>query len=301
MFQGKVQGKVQGLVRNDKKGKGASADALSSPSAGYGDTEIERRTELAEGKRLAGLKAIVTGGGQGIGEAISKTFAREGAWVIIPDLNLKAGERVASEIQEEGGKARAIQADVTRFQEVKEMLKTALDWAGTIDVLVNNAGGLNRYSPITEVSEEEWDRIMTVNLRSVFLCSQAVAKHMMEKQKGRIINIGSIAGSGPNPFAVSYLPYGTAKAGVIGFTKHLANELGPYGITVNTLSPSTTITPGSRKFRNEETYQKIADQTPMKRLVEPQDIAEAAVFLASDESRHITGVNLNVNAGALMI
>jgi NAD(P)-dependent dehydrogenase (short-subunit alcohol dehydrogenase family) len=256
---------------------------------------------MVAGKKLMGLKAIVTGGAQGIGEAIAKTLALDGARVAIADINLQSGQRVASEIEKAGGAAWAVRADLTNRQEVTEMVKKVLDRCGDIDILVNNAGGLNKYSPVSEIEEEEWDRIMAVNLKSSFLCSQAVARHMIERRKGKIINIGSIAGSAPNPYAVSYLPYGVAKAGVIVMTKYLAKELGPYGITVNTVSPSTTITPGSRKFRNDEAYQKIADQSPMRHLVEPRDIAEAVLFLASESSRYVTGVNLNVNAGALMI
>jgi NAD(P)-dependent dehydrogenase (short-subunit alcohol dehydrogenase family) len=256
---------------------------------------------MVAGKKLSGSKAIVTGAAQGIGESIAKTFAREGASVLVADINLKGAEQVASEIEKAGGTAWAIQADVTRSQEVKDMVKKVLDRWGAIDILVNCVGGFFRFSPITEVPEEEWDKIMVLNLRGTFLCSQAVAKHMMDRRKGRIINIASMGGLGPNPYAASYLPYGTAKAGVIGFTKHLAKELGPYGITVNTISPSTTVTPRVAKVRDAESLKKIADQNPMKHLVEPEDSAEAALFLASEESRHVTGLNLNVNAGAVMI
>ena len=181
------------------------------------------------------------------------------------------------------------------------MVKKVLDRWGAIDILVNCVGGFFRFSPITEVPEEEWDKTMVLNLKGTFLCSQAVAKHMMDRRKGRIINIASMGGLGPNPYAASYLPYGTAKAGVIGFTKHLAKELGPYGITVNTISPSTTVTPRVVKVRDAESLKKIAEQNPMKCLVEPEDSAEAALFLASEESRHVTGLNLNVNAGTMMI
>jgi 3-oxoacyl-[acyl-carrier protein] reductase len=256
---------------------------------------------MVAGKKLAGSKAIVTGAAMGIGEAIAKTFAREGASVLIADINLQAAEQVASEIEKAGGTAWAMQADVTRPQEVKDMVRKVLDRWGAVDILVNCVGGFFRFSPITEVSDEEWDKIMVLNLKGTFLCSQAVAKHMMDRRKGRIINIASMGGLGPNPYAVSYLPYGTAKAGVIGFTKHLAKELGPYGITVNTISPSTTVTPRVAKVRDAESLKRLAEQNPMKHLVEPEDSAEAALFLASEASRNITGVNLNVNAGTLMV
>ena len=194
----------------------------------------------------------------------------------------------------------AIQADATRSQEVAGMVKGVLDRWRTIDILVNGVGGFFRFAPILEIPEEEWDRVIVLNLKSTFLCSQAVAKTMMERKKGRIINIASLGGLGPNPYAPSYLPYGSAKAGVIGFTKHLAKELGPYGITVNAISPSTALSPRVKKVRDPETLKKIAAMNPMGHLIEPQDCAEAALFLASQESRYITGVNLNVNAGTLM-
>jgi NAD(P)-dependent dehydrogenase (short-subunit alcohol dehydrogenase family) len=262
---------------------------------------IKNGKETGMAGRLAGAKAIVTGSAQGIGEAIARVFAREGASVVIADLNLQGGEQIAAEIQKQGGTAWAIQVDVTRSPEVNAMVQKVLDRWGAIDILVNCAGGFHRFAPIVDVSEDEWDRIMVLNLKTVFLCSQAVAPHMMAKKKGRIINIASMAGLGPNPYALSYLPYGTAKAGVIAFSKHLAKELGPYGITVNTISPSTTATPRVVKVRDAASLQKIAEQNPMKELVEPQDSAEAALYLASNEARHITGLNLNVNAGTLMI
>ena len=241
----------------------------------------------------------MTAAAQGIGEAIARTFAREGASVAIVDVNLAGAKQVAAEIEAVGGSSLAIQADATRFQEVTNMAKMVLDRWGAIDILVNAVGGFFRFAPILEIPEEEWDRVIVLNMKSTFLCSQAVAKTMMEKKKGRIINIASLGGVGPNPYASSYLPYGAAKAGVIGFTKHLAKDLGPYGITVNAVSPSTALTPRVKKVRDPESLKKIASMNPMGHLIEPQDCAEAVLFLASAESRYITGVNLNVNAGTV--
>jgi len=256
---------------------------------------------MAKTKQLSGSKAIVTGAAQGIGEAIARVLAREGASVVLADINLEGAKGVASEIEKSGGTAWAFQVDVTRRQEVTGMVQQVLDRWGAVDILVNNAGGFFRFSSILEIPEEEWDRVMALNVKSTFLCSQAVAKQMMERKKGRIINIASMAGLGPHPHAPTYLPYGTAKAGVIAFTKHLARELGPYGVTVNTISPSTAATPRVKKVRDAESLKKIASMNPMGRLVEPEDVAEAALFLASEEARSITGVNLNVNAGTVMV
>ena len=250
---------------------------------------------------LSGEKAIITGAAQGIGEAIGNIFARAGACIAIADLNINGAKQVASALEKLGSSVMAIEVDVTQQSEVVNMVNTVLDRWGTIDVLVNNAGGFFKFSPILEVTEQDWDQIIALNLKSVFLCCQAVVKHMMERHKGRIINIASQAGIGPNPFAPSYLPYGTAKAGVIGFTKLLARELGPYGITVNTVSPGTTLTPRVKKVRDPQSIKKITEMNPMRHMVEPGDIAEAVLFLASGKARYVTGINLNVNAGAMMV
>ena len=251
--------------------------------------------------RLSGATAIVTAAGQGLGEAIAKTFAREGARVAVVDINLPEAKRVGAEIEAAGGSALVLQADVTQSREVTAMVKAVVDRWGTVDILLNGAGGFHRLAPITDISEEEWDRVINLNLKTAFLCTKAVAGIMIEKKKGRIISIASGAGVGPNPYAPSYLPYGAGKAGLIGFTKLLARDIGVYGITANTISPGTTLTPRVRKVRDAASIEKIKAQNPMRCLVEPEDTAEAALFLASDEARYITGINLNVNAGNLIV
>ncbi len=251
--------------------------------------------------RLSGSTAIVTAAGQGLGEAIAKIFAREGAAVAVVDINLPEAQRVGAEIEAAGGSALVVKADVTRSQEVAAMVKAVVDRWGTVDILVNGAGGFDRLAPITDISEEEWDRVINLNLKTAFLCTKAVAGIMIERKKGRIISIASGAGVGPNPYAPSYLPYGAGKAGLIGFTKLLARDIGMYGITANTISPGTTLTPRVRKVRDAASIEKIKAQNPMRCLVEPEDTAEAALFLASDAACHITGINLNVNAGNLIV
>jgi len=251
--------------------------------------------------KLSGSTAIVTAAGQGLGEAIAKTFAREGAAVAVVDINLPEAQRVGAEIEAAGGSALVLQADVTQSREVTAMVKAVVDRWGTVDILVNGAGGFHRFAPITDISEEEWDRVIDLNLKTAFLCTKAVAGIMMEKKKGRIISIASGAGVGPNPYAPSYLPYGAGKAGLIGFTKLLARDIGVYGITANTISPGTTLTPRVRKVRDAASVEKIKAQNPMRCLVEPEDTAAAALFLASDAARYITGINMNVNAGNLIV
>jgi 3-oxoacyl-[acyl-carrier protein] reductase len=255
---------------------------------------------MAQQGRLAGHVAIVTAGGQGIGEAVAKTFAREGARVAVVDLNRAEAERVAGEIAATSAEAFALEVDATKTAAVEDMVKKVLDRWGTVDILVNAAGGFHRLAPITDITDEEWDKVITVNLKSTFICSRAVAPTMIARKKGRIINIASGSGIAPNPYAPTYLPYGAAKAGVINFTKVLGRDLGQYGITVNAISPGTTATPRVVKVRDAESMKRIAEQNPMRCLVQVEDSAEAALYLASPEARYVTGVNLNVNAGNLM-
>ena len=247
--------------------------------------------------RLSGRTAIVTGASAGIGEAIAMTFAREGAAVAVVGRNPAQAERVAAEIEAAGGSALAIQADVTRADDVDAMVEAVMKRWGTIDILVNGVGGWVKLAPVTEIPEGEWDRVITLNLKSAFLCIRAVAKVMIERKKGRIINIGSQSGSAPNLVTDSNLPYAAGKGALLVLTRHLAKQLGPYGITVNAVSPGTTLTERVKKVWDAETVAKKAAINPLKCLVEPQDSADAVLFLASDEGRHVTGVNLNVNAG----
>jgi 3-oxoacyl-[acyl-carrier protein] reductase len=210
-------------------------------------------------------------------------------------------QRVAADIEAAGGSALAVQADVTRAQDVREMVNTVNARWGGIDILVNGVGGFSSHGSILELSESDWDEVITLNMKTAFLCAQAVAGYMMEKHHGRIINIGSQAATAPSPGSNSFLPYAAAKAGLIGFTKHLAKQLGPYGVTVNAVSPSTTLTPRARKNRDAASIARMKSENPMKTLIEVEDTAEAVLFLASNEARYITGVNLNVNAGTLIV
>jgi NAD(P)-dependent dehydrogenase (short-subunit alcohol dehydrogenase family) len=255
---------------------------------------------MAPNGRLAGLISIVTGASQGIAEGIAKTFAREGAAVAIASTNLPEAQRVGKEIETAGGSVLVVKTDVTRADQVTTLVQAVLERWGTIDILVNGVGGFHGMAPITEITEEQWDAVINLNLKSAFLCAKAVAPVMMEKKSGRIINIASQSGIGPNPHAPSYLPYGAAKAGMIGFSKHLAKQLGQYSITVNTVSPGTTVTPRVLKVRDKESLTKIAALNPLNRLLEPEDTAEAVLFLATREARSITGINMSVNAGTLI-
>jgi NAD(P)-dependent dehydrogenase (short-subunit alcohol dehydrogenase family) len=256
---------------------------------------------MAEQKGLSGQVAIVTGAAGGLGAPIAKALAREGGAVAVADVDLQGARKVESEILGSGGSAFAVRVDATQAGQVAEMVRKVLDQRGAIDILVNCAGGFQKFSPLSDIAEQEWDEVVALNLKSVFLCCQAVIKPMMERQKGKIVNIASRAGVAPNPGGPDYLPYGAAKAGVMGFTRLLASQVGPHGIRVNAISPSTVLTERVRRLRDPESLQQIAKTAPLRHLVEPQDIAEAVLFLVSEGSRFITGINLNVNAGNFMI
>lgn len=243
--------------------------------------------------------AIVTGGGGGIGRAISLRLARAGARVVVSDIDGIQGERVVKEAGEQGGEAIALRADVTRAQQVEEMVQRSLEAFGTIDILVNNAGYGRPIPSLLDLTEEEWDRSIALNLKSVFLCSRAVLKVLLAKKAGKIVNISSLAGRSTSTIAGA--DYTAAKAGVLGFTRHLARELAPYGIQVNAVCPGPTDTRLVRGELSQSEIDAIAGRIPMRRLGNPEDVAGAVAFLVSTDADYITGVALDVNGGLLMI
>jgi NAD(P)-dependent dehydrogenase (short-subunit alcohol dehydrogenase family) len=263
--------------------------------------------------RLSGKVAVVTGGGSGIGRGIVLAMAREGADVAIPDIQVLNAEKVAGEVKALGRKCLATKCDVTSAADVKVMLDRTREALGQIDVLVNNAGmAAPPGMPFTNNTEDDWDRTFAVNTKSVFLTCKAIAPYFIERKAGRIINIASIAG----PIsAVTMPPYSVAKMGVITFTRVVAKELAPHGITVNAICPGVLWTdfwqklaahiaetnPAFRGLTARQVFEKrVADLIPMKREQTPEDIGWAAVFLASDEARNITGQALNVDGGVVM-
>jgi NAD(P)-dependent dehydrogenase (short-subunit alcohol dehydrogenase family) len=239
--------------------------------------------------------AIVTGAGGGMGQVIALKLAQEGAVVVLNDIIQEALNKVNDQMGALGLKVMAVTADITNSQEVRQMIKTALDKFGTVDILVNVAGGSGRERGyFHEIPEKTWDSVIDVNLKGTLLCSQAVIEHMIQKRKGKIINIGSV--SGMIGSSVGMTPYSAAKAGVIGFTKSLAKELGPYGINVNCISPGPIATQLLLRH-GEETVKKLEGFTYLKRLGKPEDIANMVVFLASDEANYITGQNYAICGG----
>jgi len=241
--------------------------------------------------RLKGRVAIVTGGGGGIGKATCLTFAREGADIVIPEVNITNAEAVATEITALGRRCRVIETDVADGESVRTMVNTTLDEFGKIDILVNNAG-IFSYTRIEACTEAEWDRMMDVNLKGPFLCSQAAMEPMKARKFGRIINLGSLAGQVGG--LVASAPYSASKAGVMCLTKSLARVLGEYGITVNSIAPGVAATEMAKN------HPDMTDQIPLGRVADASEIASAILFLASEEGRYVTGATLDVNGGIRM-
>ena len=239
--------------------------------------------------------AIVTGGGGGIGGAIVRRFSREGAKVAVVDIDTETAKAAVAELTAQGADAMATVADVTRKQSVGQMVQSTLDRWGRIDVLVNVAGGAER-KPVVEMTATDWDRVVDMNLKSAFLCSQAALPAMLKQQYGKIVNISSIYGFTGNATRSSYA---AAKAGVAAFTKSLALEVIHDGINVNAVAPGRVTTPRVRNRYSDEAWAAAVAQVPMGRAGTPEEIASAVLFLASDENKYITGQTIHVNGAWL--
>ncbi len=255
---------------------------------------------MSEENKLNSKVAVITGAAQGLGEAIAKEFARQAAKVILVDIDAKEIKRVKFEIENEQLVADIFITDVCNSKAVNQTFKDILKKYKKIDILVNGVGGFHKFDKLTDIDDSEWHKVIDTNLNSAFYCTRAVMESMEKNKFGRIINISSGAGIAPNPHAPSYVPYGAAKAGLLGMTKLLARDAGEYGITVNAIAPGTALTPRVKRVRNEESIRNIAQMNPMKNLIEPIDCAKAALFLASEDARYVTGITMMVNAGNLI-
>jgi NAD(P)-dependent dehydrogenase (short-subunit alcohol dehydrogenase family) len=249
--------------------------------------------------RLSGKRALVTGGGGGIGSAIAHLFAAEGAHVTIADVDEQAARDVAQAVRERGGRAQAVRADVGDPGEVRQMVERAVAEHGPLDVLVNNAGVLrlraNRLDAILQVDDTDWDWMMTVNLKSTFLCCQAVIPQMLERG-GVILNVASSAARVGG--ARGWVSYPASKGGVVALTIDLARKLAPHGIRVNALAPGYIETTLTINYSEDE-KQKFSVGCPMGRPGRPEEVASAALFLCSDESSYVTGQILAVDGGSV--
>ncbi len=242
--------------------------------------------------------AIITGGARGIGRQIALTFAREGADIIIADV--LEMEPVVREIKELGRQAITVKTDISKKEEVANLLEKTVAHFGQVDILVNNAG-ITRRATVLEMTEEDWDCVLEVNLKGVFLCTQAAAKHMVHRRYGKIVNIASIAGLVGASLPWIAVNYAVSKAGVIRFTKSCSKELGPYGINVNAIAPGLVLTEIHFTSRSAEQAQDFRDEElkamPMGRAGTPQDIANIALFLSSDDASLITGQTIVADGG----
>jgi 3-oxoacyl-[acyl-carrier protein] reductase len=249
--------------------------------------------------------AIVTGGSKGMGRGIAVRFAAEGCAVVVADIDKKMADETIVEVSGTGQKGLAIECDITKNDQVKATVEKTLNAFGKVDILVNNAGGLGSAPPIEEMTEEEWDRVINLNLKGVFLFSKYVIAQMKERRYGKIINISTIGAIQPPQHS---LHYHTAKAGVIGFTLDLANVVARFNINVNVILPGPIKThfydPFTRNMTEEQKeglFRFLSTKVPLQRVGMPEDIAQAALFLASDASSFITGQQLNVAGGVPLL
>lgn len=246
--------------------------------------------------RFENKTVIITGAGQGIGRAYAQEFAKAGAAVVVADLNIEKAQAVAAEIQAENGQALAVKVDVSDDKSTAEMVAQAVKAFGTVDVLINNAAIFStlKMKPFEEIDADEWDFVMGVNARGVFNCIKAVSPFMKQQQSGKIINISSsVVVTG----RANYAHYVASKGAVVALTRALATELGEYCINVNAISPHGIVTEVPRDTIRPEQWDAIIAAQTLKRKGDVSDMIGATMFLASDESKYITGQTLNVDAG----
>lgn len=251
------------------------------------------------GPRFTGKVAIVTGAGRGVGRQIALDLAAEGARVVLNDIRRASIEAVAEEISGTGGEALPIVADISKSDEVDEMVRQAVEHFGTVDLLVNNAGILQMKQPLETVTNEDWDRMMGVNLNGAFYCMRAVLPIMKEKNYGRIVNVSSSAGRSTSANGGAH--YTVSKAAILGLSRHAARENACYNIRINAVAPSSLNTDMALEAVGAEHLEKSKSQIPVGRLGAPGDVSPTVLFLLSDEVGFITGATLDINGGLLMI
>jgi 3-oxoacyl-[acyl-carrier protein] reductase len=240
--------------------------------------------------------AVVTGGGSGIGRATSVLLSQEGAKVVIADIQTEAAERVAGEIRNQNGEVAMVTVDVTQKESVQQMVEESMKMYGRVDILVNIVGGSSPKS-VLEMSDADWDRVINLNLKSVFLCCRAVLPVMAKQHYGKIANFSSAQAFSGSATRANYT---AAKAGVVGFSKSLALEVVGHGINVNVIAPGMVETERIRAMFSDDEWKKLTSTRPMGRAVLPEEVARAALFLVQDAQASITGQTLHVNGGAFM-
>ncbi|MDE0188815.1 MAG: glucose 1-dehydrogenase [bacterium] len=247
--------------------------------------------------RLDDKVAIITGGATGMGRAASVLFAREGARVTVADRNVPEGRRTVRMVEDIGGEGLFVETDVSKANQVSNMVEQTVRHFGTLDVLVNNAGVAIKTPPLAEVSELLWDLTLDTNLRGVFLCTKYAVPHMIGR-RASIVNVSSGAGMNPTPHAV---PYGVSKAGVIQLTLTTSAQYAPQGVRCNVIVPGSVDTPQARGTSGSaEQFDRISSRIAVGRIGTPQDIASLMLFLASDESSYISGAAIKIDGGGLV-
>lgn len=253
--------------------------------------------------RLRGKVAIVTGASQGIGRDIAELFASEGASVALGARKKTQLDEVANSIVAKGGKAIGIGTDISKEEEVKNLVQKTVDAFGTVDILINNAAIAGPVAPIWEISLDKWQETIGINLTGTWLCCREVIKVMKEKNSGRIVNIGSISGKRP---LLNRTPYCSSKLALVGLTRTLALEAAPFNINVNNISPGGVLSPRldelakAQGIPREELVAQVASWSPLKRLSTGSDVARVALFLCLEDSSNMTGQDINVSAGVVM-
>ena len=247
---------------------------------------------------LTGRVGLVTGAGRGMGRASAERIAADGARVIVNDLDETRAAEVADRLVSEGAEAIGVAADVSDAADVSRLVDTAREAFGDVDILVNNAGVLRR-TGILDLGEDEWNLVLDVNLKGTYLCTRAVLPAMKAAGWGRVVNISSSAGRSVSTLGGPH--YTTAKAAVLGFTRAVAKEMAPFGITLNAVCPGLVNTEMVNEVITDAQTRAYADSFPIKRLAEPQEVAELVAFLASDRAAYITGASLDINGGDLML
>jgi len=248
---------------------------------------------------LKDVVALVTGSSRGIGAEIAREFAREGAAVALHGRDRTVLSVVASDIEKLGGRVTVTPAELTNFAEIEDARERVEQELGPVDVLVANAGGTASFGPLEEMSEEDWRASVDDNLTATFLTLKSFLPGMKARRRGRVITMSSAAGRRAHPR--SPIAYGAAKAGIEMMTQHVASQVGPFGIRVNCIAPETIVTERNRDQFPDEVMASLVESHPLRRLGTPQDVARAAVFLASGDSEWITGVILDVAGGSVMV
>jgi 3-oxoacyl-[acyl-carrier protein] reductase len=249
--------------------------------------------------RFCGKVGIVTGGGRGMGRAVVLVLAAEGASVVVNDIDTESAMGVAEEAQRLGVPAIGVAADVSDSSQAETLVETTLERFGRIDILVNNAGIARTTSPLETIGDDEWSRVLEVNLNGVFYCMRAVLPHMKKQRSGKIVNISSSAGRSVSTFAGAH--YTASKAGVLGLTRHGAREAAAYNVNINAVTPGTIETEMLYEHASAERIAAEAKKIPLRRLGTAEEEAYLVAFLVSDQASFITGATVDINGGELMI